>query len=171
LITASQCISEFTPLRSPIASSNSLDHCLSSLDRHFQVHLELLSTTACSQSRYSLDRNWFPDHTVRTCNHHDLTPKQTTRVSPFNKVFSSSKYNFLSKQIVNYIKCGFVNTATPPKSTPSSYHTTPSPCTTTHPTPLQLMELNKTIPFIIETQWPVTLGASPASFWWRFRIF
>jgi hypothetical protein len=120
---------------------------------------------------YPLDRNWFPDHTVRPRNHHDHTPKKTTRVSPFNKVFSSSKYNFLSKQIVNYIKCGFVNTATPPKSTPSSYHPTPSPCTTTHPTPLQLMELNKTIPFIIETQWPVTLSASPASFWWRFHIF
>jgi len=33
------------------------------------------------------------------------------------------------------------------------------------------MELNKTIPFIIETQWLVTLGASPAGFWWRFDIF
>jgi hypothetical protein len=32
------------------------------------------------------------------------------------------------------------------------------------------MELNKTIPFIIETQWLATLGASPAGFWWRFGI-
>jgi hypothetical protein len=33
------------------------------------------------------------------------------------------------------------------------------------------MELNKTIPFIIETQWLVALGASPAGFWWKFGIF
>jgi hypothetical protein len=33
------------------------------------------------------------------------------------------------------------------------------------------MELNITIPFIIETQWPVTLGTSPDGFWWRFGIF
>ena len=70
---------------------------------------------------YPLDCNWFPDNTVCPRNHHDHTPKKTTRVSPFNNVFSSSKYNFLFKRIVNYIKCGFVNPATPPKSTPSSY--------------------------------------------------
>jgi len=33
------------------------------------------------------------------------------------------------------------------------------------------MELNKTIAFIFETQWLVTLGASPVGFWWRFGIF
>jgi hypothetical protein len=120
---------------------------------------------------YPLERDWFPDHKVCPHNHHEHTPKNTIRVSAFNKIFSSSKYNFLFKRIVNYIKCDFVNPATPPKSTPSSYHPTPSPCTTTHPTPLQLMELNKTIPFIIETQWPVTFSAGPARFWWRFRIF
>jgi len=33
------------------------------------------------------------------------------------------------------------------------------------------MELNKTILFIVETQWSVTLGASPVGFWGRFDIF
>jgi len=32
------------------------------------------------------------------------------------------------------------------------------------------MELNKTIPFIIETQWLGTLSTSPVGFWWRFGI-
>ena len=59
----------------------------------------------------------------------------------------------------------------PSKSALSRYHPTPSLCTTTHPTPFHLMEYNKTIPFIIETQWLVTLGASPAGFWWKFGIF
>ena len=136
-------------------------------DKHPQEWInEALLTFEEDMEAYPLGHNWFPDHTVHPCNHHDHTPKISIRVSAFNKVISSSKYNFLSKRIVNYIKCGFVNPATL-----SSYHPTPSHCTTTHPTPLQLMELNKIIPFIIETQWPVTLSASPASFWWRFRIF
>jgi hypothetical protein len=33
------------------------------------------------------------------------------------------------------------------------------------------MELNETIPFIIKTQWPVTLSANPAGYWWSFGIF
>ena len=99
---------------------------------------------------YPLDRNRFPDGMVRPFDHHDHAPKKITRGSPFDKVSSSSEWNFLFKQIVNYIRCGFVNPAAPPKSAPSSYHPTsssyhptPFPCTITHPTPLQLMELNK----------------------------
>jgi len=55
-ITASQCISVFTQSRSSIASPNLLDHGLSSLDLHFQTHLKMLSSTACSQSRYTVYR-------------------------------------------------------------------------------------------------------------------
>jgi len=49
LITASKCFSKVT--RSRPGSIY-----LSSLDFHFQAHLELLSSTACSQSRYSVYR-------------------------------------------------------------------------------------------------------------------
>jgi len=44
-----KCISKPARSRSPSVS-------LSSLDRHFQAHLELLPITACSQSRYSVCR-------------------------------------------------------------------------------------------------------------------
>jgi len=46
-ITTSRCISKLT--RSRIRSWS-----LSSLDPHFQVHFELLTTTVCSQSRYTV---------------------------------------------------------------------------------------------------------------------
>jgi len=48
-ITAPKCISN-------VALSWPRSISLSSLDRHFQAHLELLSCTACSQSRYSVCR-------------------------------------------------------------------------------------------------------------------
>ena len=48
-ITASKCISK-------LARSRPRSISLSSLDRHFQAHLELLSSTACSQSRYRVCR-------------------------------------------------------------------------------------------------------------------
>jgi len=47
--TASKCISK-------VAWSRPRSISLSSLDRHFQAHLELLSSTAFSQSRYSMCR-------------------------------------------------------------------------------------------------------------------
>ena len=76
-ITASKCITKYTQLPPWSASPTLLDYgqevrlimaskCISkharscprsvslgSLDCHFQVHLELLSSTACSQSRYT----------------------------------------------------------------------------------------------------------------------
>jgi len=83
-ITASKCISKLARLRPPSASPISLDHglqvsvqirlitaskciskraeswprsvSLSSLDRHFQARIELLSSTACSQSRFTVCR-------------------------------------------------------------------------------------------------------------------
>jgi len=48
-ITTSKCISK-------LARSRPRSVSLSSLDRHFQAHLELLSSTACSQSRYTVCR-------------------------------------------------------------------------------------------------------------------
>jgi hypothetical protein len=57
-ITASKCISKYARLLLPCAFRKSLDHSLgvypSSLARHSQAHLELLSGTACSQSRYTV---------------------------------------------------------------------------------------------------------------------
>jgi len=49
LITASKCISKLA--RSPPQSVY-----LSSTDRNFQAHLELLSSTTCSESRYTVCR-------------------------------------------------------------------------------------------------------------------
>ena len=49
LLTDLMCISK-------LARSQPRSISLSSLDRHFQAHLELLSSTACSQSRYSVCR-------------------------------------------------------------------------------------------------------------------
>jgi len=49
-ITASKCISK-------VAQSGPRSVSLSSLDRHFQAHLELLSSAACSQSRYTVCRS------------------------------------------------------------------------------------------------------------------
>jgi len=46
-IMASECISK-------LARSRPRSVSLSSLDRHVQAHLELLSSTACSQSRYTV---------------------------------------------------------------------------------------------------------------------
>ena len=48
-ITASKCISKVT-------RSQPRSESLSSLDCHLQAHLELLSSTACSLSRYSVCR-------------------------------------------------------------------------------------------------------------------
>jgi len=48
-ITSSKCISEYTQEPPPCVS-------LSSLDRHLQAHQKLLSSTACSQSRYTVCR-------------------------------------------------------------------------------------------------------------------
>jgi len=86
-ITACKPISKLAQLWTPSASSNSLDYgiqvyleirlitaskyilklarsqpqsvSLSSLDRHFEAHLQLLSSSACSQSRYTVCR-WVP---------------------------------------------------------------------------------------------------------------
>jgi len=79
-ITASKCISELARSRPPSVCPNSLDYglqvltskatkciskvarsrprsvSLSSLDRDFQAHLELLLSTACSQSRHTVCR-------------------------------------------------------------------------------------------------------------------
>jgi len=74
LITTSKCISK-------VARSRPRSISLSSLDRHFQAHRELLSSTACSQSRYSVCRwvaillhryidentNWIHDFDSRCC--------------------------------------------------------------------------------------------------------
>ena len=56
----------------------------------------------------------------------------------------------------------------PSISASSIYHPTPSLYTTTNLTSSLLMELNRTIPFIIKPEWPVTLGANQAGCWWRF---
>jgi len=60
LNTASKCISKLAQSRPPSASLTSIDHglgvSLSTLDRHVQVHRELLSSTAYSQSRYTVCR-------------------------------------------------------------------------------------------------------------------
>jgi len=73
LITLSECISKFTQSQPPSVCANSLDRShqvhiskltrlgtpsasLSALGCHFQAHLELLSSTACSQSRYTVCR-------------------------------------------------------------------------------------------------------------------
>jgi len=48
-ITASKCTSK-------LARSRPWSVTLSSLDRHFQAHFQLLSSTACSQSRYTVCR-------------------------------------------------------------------------------------------------------------------
>jgi hypothetical protein len=57
-IRASKCISKYARLPLPCASPKSLNHSLgvypSSLARHSEAHLELLSGTACSQSRYTV---------------------------------------------------------------------------------------------------------------------
>jgi len=54
LITASKFISRLTHSRPRSVS-------LSSLDYHFQAHLELLSTTTCSQSRYTVCDGCYTD--------------------------------------------------------------------------------------------------------------
>jgi hypothetical protein len=73
LIMASKCISKFARSRPPkcifklarsrppkcisiLPRSRPRHVSQSSLDRHFQAHLELLSSTACSQSRYTMCR-------------------------------------------------------------------------------------------------------------------
>jgi hypothetical protein len=48
-IAASKCVSK-------LARSQPRSVSLCSLDRHFQAHLELLSSTACSQSKYTMCR-------------------------------------------------------------------------------------------------------------------
>jgi len=60
-IAASKCISKLAQLRPPnciskLAQSRPRSVSLSSLRCHFQVHLELLSSTACSQSSYTTCR-------------------------------------------------------------------------------------------------------------------
>jgi len=50
-ITSSKCISK-------VARSRPQSISLGSLDRHFQAHLETLSSTTCSQSRYTVCRWW-----------------------------------------------------------------------------------------------------------------
>ena len=73
------------------------------------------------------------------------------RGPPLYEAFFRGKYNFLSKWIINYMWCDFVNLTVPPKFALWTGNPTPCLCSTTHMSSLQVIEFSKTMRFIIET--------------------
>jgi len=66
--------------------------------------------------------------------------------------------------------CDFVSLTAPPKFALWTGNPTPCLCTTTHISPLQVIELHKTMPFIIESPQLLTFWTCLEKRGWRFGI-